>query len=410
MPSQPYRLLLPLMALGLAATLAIIWTPEFFFTSDGAEHILNGELLLRWQETPESYPSLERLSPFTAQAFGGVYRPLRTLLDWRTAYLATVTLFVLLYGLGLAILCRSVRGVLPVGALLALPAAFNGVLAMGFLNYYAGHAFGFLILYWYLRRGLRRPIDGLLLCAFMLLQAWLHIFAVLLTGVTLVLLDLIRYRSAKRVGIWLLVGLPSAVVAVLAGLATPMFADTVSPSGLFLATEPSMLLRFVLPGSSALAALLLGIVVLGAVSSLVRRTRPKADCNWEDASECDADTVSRGFAIVGLVFLLAGLVVPVDITNWQYLSPRLLTWGLGLCIVALPHSQHRGGSATLFRVGMSILSLVLFIAPFSHYQGLGRDCTIVLPRVEAPSRDGLERFILALEGCPPHLHPPHTPL
>ncbi|HQP38678.1 MAG TPA: hypothetical protein PLI95_26010 [Polyangiaceae bacterium] len=380
------------------ALVAAVHAVPYIPTNDGPQAVLIAFIENHYSDPGVVFP--EQVEPtwqFAHRGFSFLFLPLEALFGWKAALRASISLIALTTALGFVALVTSLsRDRRPLG-LLGFALAFGWHLYMGFFSYEWAIGIG-LFLIALVVAGKSQSLVGRLLLAFGLgFQAVCHVFAAALTG--LVLVALVTFRSNRRDRGKELVklaamGLPAFAVFLAATLqhrdltTIPLSSEWMSlPVGERLAQLPHL----ICPGPayrawSLLAAALAAVVVVYA--------------RWRHAGKAD-----RALACASTALVAAGVLAPLHMPGWQFISPRFVPIGALLALGLIPFellakANHR-------RVGVAILTCVVFASLWGSttlHRSLYASCASELAGLRQPvRRTSMQLPILLGRGMDPSL-------
>jgi hypothetical protein len=128
----------------------------------------------------------------------------------------------------------------------------------------------------------------------------------------------------------------------------------------------------VAPGGRARGALVLGGVALSLV--LLARDLRSGGRSREE----------RAVGAAGALCMAVGVLGPVDVPGWQYLSPRFLSLGVILSLVTLPSERWRATGGGAGRALGALLGLASIVASCLLARRLHTACAPMLAGLDAP--------------------------
>ncbi len=329
-------------------TVGSLWVVRYLPTNDGPESVLAVHIENHFGDPGTIYRDVFRPAPqFAGRGFTILYEPLEDLLGWQRGLSVALSVLVLVNAWGLVALVRAVApGRLPL-AFLGFPLALSWPLYMGFFAFVLASGVGLFILGASLRplTTMRRVVLG----AALLLQAFLHMFPAILTGlVMLVVLTTAAPRGERRKEALKVaaMGTPAALLVLAAFLVArgaavgAAFSEGLAfaPLAVSLAAWP----RTVAPGPFVRALVVTVGLTVAVVFGVARAARR------------GATPVDRALALAGAALLLLGLLAPRDLPGWQCFCERFV--GLGICLTLACLPLEKVGSRA------SLVAVALFLA------------------------------------------------
>jgi hypothetical protein len=342
-----------LSALGFAllsiALTGSLWIVPYLPTNDGPEGVFAVHMENHFGDPGVIYPEVFTPAPqFAGRGFTVLFEPLEASLGWQRGLQVALSVLVLLYAWGFVALVRAVDPRRVPLAFLGFPLALSWSLYMGFFAFVVSSGVGLFILAFGMGARGEGAVRRGLVAALLLLQAFLHMFGAIVTGVVLATVRVARApwgRKLRELATVALTGLPAAGLVLAAvwiarrGALHAAFARTFRflPLREVLATWPRTLAPGSLPSALAVTLLVVASMVIIGVRAGTRGTAP----------------TDRAFAALAILFLLASILAPRDVPGWQCFSQRFIGVGLVLAIVALPFERApRGAAAALFAISL----------------------------------------------------------
>ncbi len=307
-----------------------LWIIPYLPTNDGPESILAVHMENHYGDPGTIYREVFRPAPqFAGRGFTILFEPLEETLGWQRGLQVALTVDVLVCAWGFVALVRALEpGRLPL-AFFGFPLALSWSLYMGFFAFVLSGGVGLYLI----AASLGPPSTArrALLAALLLLQAGLHMFPAILTGLVIAALLVARAPPGERLrelGRAALIGVPAAALVLAAFLVARRTAATVPFSGQATFLPPAETLavwpRTLAPGPLA-RALLVTLGIVGCASVACAR-----------ALRHEATPTDRVLAIGAVLLLVASLVTPRDIPGWQCFSERFVWLGALLAVAAVP--------------------------------------------------------------------------
>jgi hypothetical protein len=360
----------PALATGLGLAIlsvllvASLWIIPYLPTNDGPESILAVHIENHFGDPGTIYSQVFEPTPqFAGRGFTVLFEPLEEVLGWQRGLQVALSVLVLVPAWGFVALVRAVdRRRLPI-AFLGFPLALSWSLYMGFFAFVLSSGVGLFIV----AASLARPTAArrALLAALLLLQAFLHMFPAILTGLVVALVLVVnapreeRLRECGRVA---LIGLPAAGLTLAAFLIARGTASTVAFAANFLFVSLPVALaswpRTLAPGPLGRALVVTAVVLAAASVGVVLALRKEKQGQGGERTAID-----RAFPLAGAVFLLASFFGPRDIPAWQCFSQRFVPLGIVLVLAALPIERlatRRGLVSTLTWLAAAVSLVVSF--------------------------------------------------
>ncbi len=382
----------PLGFLALSLLLVgALWVVPYLPTNDGPEWVFASHIENHYADPDAHYP-LEYVPAlqFAARGFTLLYDPFEAWLGWQRGLQVALTLVVLLAAWGFVALVRAIDPRRWALGFLGFPLALSWELYMGFWAFMVGSGLGLLLLALAVR--LRAPTwRGRALLAFLLfVQAVAHVFTAVLTGAALLALLLTRAERGRRFGELArvaLMGLPAIGVLVASVLVSHRATNVAFMEGfgrLPWSDVFAILPQTVTPGSFGRAVFVLAGMGAAAGVVLLRARSP------------ETSAVDRGLGALGLLFLAAGVLAPMDVPGWQFFSPRFFPLGATLVVAVLPLERlspaaSRAAPTALFAIAGSWLAL-----SYPFHRRLAALCPDAAAGLSAPVSRSLVQLPIAL--------------
>jgi hypothetical protein len=353
-------------------------------TNDGPEHVAASHIEEHFSDPGTFYAdALRPTTEFAAHGFGLIYGPLLALFGWRVGLTVALAIMALGVAGGFASLVHALHpGRWPV-VFLGFPLALMWELYMGFFPFVVGSAVGLfalaLAVRWRDPTSLQRAALGTVLLA----QAICHAFSAVLTGVVVAALLVTRCASARgaraallELGRVVIMGLPAAsVLGASVVLADSANFPAEARAYVFLPLLQSLFIipRLLAPGPWWRTIMVVCVVVAGIVAGASRVVGRRAQPS--DAA----------LFVSGVVFVVAGVFLPLHVPGWQYCSPRFLPLGALLCIATLPvEDLPRPRDAALVAAGLFAVASACLVESVALHRRLAAACADAIAGLSAP--------------------------
>lgn len=338
---------------------ASLWVIPYLPTNDGPESVLAVHIENHFGDPGTLYRDVFEPAPqFAGRGFTILFEPLEDMLGWQRGLQVALSVIVLTCAWGFVALVSALDPrKLPL-AFFGFPLALSWPFYMGFFAFVLSSGVGLFIL----AASLKPPTPSrrAVLALALLLQAFLHMFPAILTGIIVAAALVARAPRGQRLreaAYAIAVGVPAALLVLAAFVVARKSATTAAfsegfaflPIPVRLAAWP----RTLAPGPLSRALFVTALVTVAAGISAIRALRR------------GTSPVERVFALFGIVFLLAAFFAPRDVPGWQCFSERFVSVGIALVIVALPVGwmAPRGRLITSLCFAVSI-ALVAVAYPF----------------------------------------------
>ncbi|HEY8073651.1 MAG TPA: hypothetical protein VIF62_06070 [Labilithrix sp.] len=360
------------------------WIAPYIPTNDGPQHVLSAHIENHYSDPDQPFyaATLEPAPQFAYKGFSAIYGPLESALGWRDGLRVAIAVMVVgfAWAFAYAVFAFDPRRRFVAYAGFAL--AWMWPLYMGFFAHVVGTTIGLCVIAYAMRAG---PLDTkrtAVIAAGLLVQSVAHAFTAALTWSILAVLLVAAAERAQRGRVVVraaIVGLPPfAMLLAAARFQSGIYAPS---QNIALAERFAVLPRILAPGPPLRAWLLLALVVALAVLTL-RRIRKLG--NRDRAA----------FAIGAAMLVLAGLL-PRDVHNWQFFSPRLVPIGAALVLVAAPFEQLRAPIAGGASFAIAAVSLMVS----AHLNAsLAEGCEGALSGLDAPVKRRLISLPIVLDA------------
>lgn len=338
------RVEMPALRAGLIALLLVtlsvgvawaVGTEQYLPSNDGAQHWLMAHVNRhyrehRWDET------VVLNQPMTANGYPEIYNLVSRVAETsEKAHQVSVVVIVLIWGAAWTWFARKLQGSV-VLAPLFFAASMQWLMWIGLLPFFLASSLIPVCLW--LWRMPSRLIAGLAVAMTLVIQAQIHVFGAMLSGVILVVVEAESSSSWRRLLLLAFVGMPSAIYAVLLRSESAVMGSEIiweldkNPVRLFTATF--------LPSDGFHAVFLaVGIATLIVLSIRAGRRQPRL-----------------GLVVVGVAFTFAGFLMPQKISGWEIVGARLQPTGVALLLCALPVE----GWSSRARVAFLVAGVALF--------------------------------------------------
>ena len=346
---------------GLVAVLCVV-QPAYFPTVDGPQHLYAAYILKHRHELSAWY---EASVPISASGAYLVLMPLTLVLPWALAYRVALGVFVGVWCAGTAALARSLD---PARSWVAVAMAALGLqwsLYMGLFSFVLATGLGF----WALAIAIRGPRRPWVLPVLLSLVVLGHMFVGLLMVSTILVVRQADCPGEERGRRLVLDALPLLLCGVQIALITvppsagstwltPPLTDQLQAVGKMMAGGPWW--RCALPALGALV----GIGLAG----------------WRGSR------TERALGLVALGALVVGVLAPMHMPGWMYLSPRFLPLGTVLGLALLPVERLAGVGATVMRAAIALWTVAALGWSVSFHRDLATQLGPTLALLDAPVR------------------------
>ncbi|MDB4935253.1 MAG: hypothetical protein JWP87_2225 [Labilithrix sp.] len=381
-------------SVGLVASL---WVVPYIPTADGPQHVLSAHIENHFSDAGSPYPDYYRVLPqYAGKGFSLVFGPLESMLPWRLALRLTLSLMALAFAWGFALVVLALDGaraekrrpIAMLGFLIALPWA----LYMGFFAFVIGTTLGLYTLAFVLHRPPATAARHALLAFLLLLQGVCHVFTAILTGAVVAVLlvaDAPAGARLRAVGRAALASAPAIGLLGLTFLERNMHASQHQPHAEWeLGARASELSRWFVPGAGFGGWLVMGLVVGGLATTLLRVRRKEA-----------VPATEQRVAWLGLALLLLTLLAPIHVPSWQLMAPRfaLLAAVLGLALLRVPERLSPRAKTALVPT-VTALCLGWDLASAKLHRDLATGCGQALAGLDAPLHFEGPRLPVILDG------------
>jgi hypothetical protein len=325
---DPLRFLSGLaLAIGLAICIWCITSSPLIISNDGPQaaftthvdaHLDDPDLIYDKQFLPGM--------GLTGRGFSAIYGVLIAFFSRRTALMIFQVVLTVMLGLGGVFLARARHQRLTPAILTALILPFAWPVYMGFYAYAVATALGFWILAYLLSHPAPEPLQRTVLFVLLLLQTLAHPMAAFVTLVQVLLVFYFRRHGEGPAALraeapWMaLFSAPTVLVLFALSTASSSLAEVAHSEetewmsfSTWIATVP----RMVVPGSTVLGWVILGLGLAGAIWGAIRAKK---------SGHAD----ERALAIGTLGLFAFSLFGPFHASGWQYFAMRFL-W-VPLCL------------------------------------------------------------------------------
>lgn len=332
-----------------------LWTISYLPTGDGPESILAVHMENHYGDPGTIYREVFAPAPqFAGRGFTVLFEPLEEWLGWQRGLQVALSIMVLLHAWGMVALARAVDPRRVPLAFLGFPLALSWTLYMGFFAFVVASGVGLFVLAVALADRPPGAARRGLVAALLLVQASLHLFPAILTGIVIAATRTARAPRGRRLvelAKVTLAGAPAAALVVAAFLVARRSATTATFSHDFgfvsLAESLAVWPRTLAPGPRVRALVVTASVALSGLygaSRVARRGTAAGD---------------RAFVVLGGLFLATSVLGPRDLPGWQCFSQRFVSLAMVLLVLALP--LERVTSARVSR-GLAALSFAAALA------------------------------------------------
>ncbi len=377
---------------------ACVWVVPYIPTADGPQHVFSAHVENHYSDPGSLYPDYYRMLPqFGGKGFALVFGPLESVLPWRLALRAALSLIALAFAWGFACVVLALdhnrRPIALLGFIIALPWS----LYMGFFPFVVGTTVGLYTLAYALHRPPTTTARCALLSFLLLVQGISHVFTAVMTGAVVAALAVFGAPRAERLrelGRMTLVGVPAAA---LLGFT---FLGRNGTSGFHLewelASRPLEISRWFAPGPSVRGWLVLGLVAAG-IGTTIARSRRSGDASG--AAREGAMATEATIAWVALAFLLLTLLAPIHIPGWQLFAPRfaILATVLGLALLRVPDRASPRVARALVPL-LTICCIASNLLSAKLHRRLANGCADSLAGLDAPLHFTGPRWPILLDG------------
>jgi len=373
------------LALGLVLSLGIVWavaSVPYLPSNDGPQHSFVAYVRNHLDE-PRWAERYVANNPRTSNGYVQVVRLLEPHVGLEAAHQSFIILMLLAWAWGWFGFLRRMVGAGSMVPLVAFGAAFQWTLWIGLYPFFLASALTPLILALVIPPPERRRDVGVAalvaVAALLLLQAWLHSFAAILTGALWVAVRLAQGTTLRELILIALAGLPSALYVLDFSRSAPMLAAGGGTYWEFSYDLFQTLLEYFLPGPAAHGMLFL---VLLPFAALGRSNRP--------------------IFAVGLVLVAAGTLLPAAWSGWELVRPRLVAPGYLLMCAGYasgPIWARRGAALVVVTFAVARIS---WAGAFN--QQLHEELAPLRDGVQGLSLDGRTWVYLQTSG------PPYSPI
>jgi hypothetical protein len=373
------------MALGLVLSLGIVWAVTrvpYLPSNDGPQHSFVAYVRNHLDE-PRWAERYVANNPRTSNGYVQVVRLLEPHVGLDAAHQMFIIGMLLSWSWAWFVFLRRMIGAGSFIPLVAFGAAFQWTLWIGLYPFFLASALTPVVLALVLAtpsmRG-RSSLSSFMLAALLLVvQAWLHSFAAVLTGGLWVALRVAQGTTLRELVQIAVAGLPSALYVLDFSRSAPMLAAPGETYWDFSYNLYETLLEFFLPGpflQGGLFLCLAGLAVLG---------RP-----------------NRPIFAVGLMLVAAGTLLPAAWSGWELVRPRLVAPGyLLMCAgyFAAPALARRGAAVL---VGIFVVVRIFWAGGFHRH--LHEELAPLRDGVAGLELDGRTWVYLQTQG------PPYSPI
>lgn len=374
--------------LASVAVVAALWVVDYLPTHDGPQSLFQAHLVNHYADAAAGYSRfLQPSRPVTSLAFAALYAPLERLLPWRDALRATLSIGALTWGWGFLALVASIdRRRIALG-LFGFVAALQWALYMGFFSFYIASGLSLGLIALAIARAPWTRRDRFALSALLFVDAVAHLFAAEVAALVLVVLVVVRARSAveraRELALLAAMGLPTMLVAYLAASRENPGSETVSYDAF---QRLALLGRTFVPGPAWRGFVVVAFAVAGLALLVARASARRA-------SRLDVAVGVAAALLVGI-----GLIAPMHLRSWEFFSARFLPLGVLLAIALLPVERltsRRAGALAVAGVAAFTFASTAWASRYhAHLRALADDA---LAGLDAPIRRSGPRLALVLD-------------
>jgi hypothetical protein len=307
-----------LAVLLVVATAAVTLSAGDFITNDGPQHRFACAVTTRYHDVDTGFDDEYLLNDaLTSRGAIDVCTALAPVVGLDAAHAAVVLLAVLWPGLGWMLWAAATGRRRWLWAALFVPLGLQWTIFSGLLPFALGMGFMPFVLAAARTLGTGRLVGAAAVAGLVFVQAQVHVFPAMATGLVLFALWAGTDRSLRG-GLGLLfAGVPALV---LLGVLLAHGDGGPTPPPVFDVAPPWLrAVALYLPGDAVSAALLIASVLL------------TVGVAWRFGG-----TLERTLAVVGVLFVVAGALSPRDAFGWQLFSARFLAVGYPLALASLP--------------------------------------------------------------------------
>ncbi|MBI1946135.1 MAG: hypothetical protein HYS27_10585 [Deltaproteobacteria bacterium] len=323
------------VVLAAAVLAAAVWSVPVWFGNDAPAHLFSAYASAHLGDPAKGFADyFVPNSPITTRGFLETYRLIDPFLPWQQAYRVTVIIIAELWAFAFLFAATALeRRRWPVG-LCGFVLALGWPLDLGFFSFWQATAGALVVVGLSIRFADRRWLP-LALAPTLWATASAHVFAAMLAGAALLVIEAARRRGPQRWRALALVataGVPAAVVAALSTSAREQH-DPLTKVWGSLGERLGNILACTLAGPWW-RALPLAALAVASIALLVRRRK---------------QLIAHDAAIGGMGIVLLSLVAATPLhLRWMFFSPRFAPLGMSFVLLALPCERlHPRGRALL---------------------------------------------------------------
>lgn len=380
-----------LFVVASAGIVVAAFVAPYLPTHDGPQHLYLAHVGKHYSDPGSLYAEVYRpTSAMTALGFSLVYGPLLEVLSWRRALQTTLAIIALAWSWGFVALVRAVRPERTIVGILGFATAFQWAMYMGFFSYVLSLSLTFCCAALAIRRAEWSPKGRLLITGLLALQGVAHIFGAHITSLFLIVLVLARHRVRewpRQLALLAPMGLPVALLTLQAagylGESTPLRPQP--PDTPIRFWEQLLLVRGLFAGGPFWRGWVPVLMACGALGLFLSRSIPRS-------------RDERAVAVVALLLLLAGVLCPVHLPQWEYFSPRFLAPGVMLALPLLPLERLGLRSSRVGRGALAVFACASVAWSIEFNRDSFRKCADVFDGLGAPVRRQGFRLPLALRS------------
>ena len=393
-PAPSGRATWALAALASAALLAALGVVRYLPTHDGPQHIFLAHLENHFSDPGATYSDYYKpTTALTSRGFALVYGPLAELLPWRSAVQVTLAILLLTWAWGVLAFVNAVSPRRRVLGLIGFGLAFQWSLYMGFFSFVLATGLGLFTLAiafgsaeWTWKRRLA-------IAALLLLQAFCHVFAAEVVGLSLVVV--VAFRHAKRewpreLGRLALMGIPTALIAIhaagwMGGPSAEIPAYQPEPVWPALAVRIELLATAFAAGPWWRAWPPVLLAVSGVALAAARTVRKSTTAD------------ERALLVMSVLLGVAALALPLHSRQWEFMSPRFIPMAVVFGVALLPVESLGRRTATLAHAAIVIMALTAIGWAGWHNRRLERACGPALAGLDADVKRTGPRLPIVLD-------------
>ena len=381
-------------AVASAALLGALGVVRYLPTHDGPQHIFLAHLENHFSDPGATYTDYYKpTTALTSRGFSLVYGPLAELLPWRSAVQVTLAILLLTWAWGVLAFVNAVSPRRRVLGLLGFGLAFQWSLYMGFFSFVFATGLGLFTLAiafgsaeWPWKRRLA-------IAALLLLQAFCHVFAAEVVGLTLVVL--VACRHAKRdwpreLGVLALMGIPTALIGIHAA-GWIGWSSAELPKSQIEPVWPPLVVRIELLATAFAAgpwwrAWPPVVLAASGIALAVRRIVQKS-----------ATADERALLVMSVLLGVAALAFPLHLRQWEFMSVRFIPMAVVFAIALVPVESLGRRPAMLAHGAVLTLALSGMGWAAWHNRRLERACGPALAGLDADIRRTGPRLPIVLD-------------